>query len=120
MEREEKPLTVESRQVTIVNPDVPEDEDLRFLALNHEMVPLHEVVPEKEVPQVLKEYGITLDQLPKIRSDDPALVSAASLAGIAPGTAEFEGQVLGKVVRITRRSLTAGTHTAYRLVVQSL
>lgn len=97
-----------------------DDEDLRFLALNHEMVPMHELVPDKEVKDLLTRYGIRRDQLPKIRSDDPALMSAASLSGMKPGTAEFQSQVLGKVVRITRASPTAGTHTAYRLVVQAL
>lgn len=97
-----------------------DDEDLRFLALNHEMVPMHELVSDKDVQALLQQYRIRLDQLPKIRSDDPALMAAASIAGMNPGSAEFQAQVLGKVVRVTRRSPTAGTHTAYRYVVQAI
>lgn len=83
-----------------------DEEDLRFNVLNHETVPLHEVVPEEEVPAVLEQYRIVREQLPKIRVDDPAV----RVVDAQPGA----------VIRITRESLTAGKHVAYRLVIRSL
>ena len=81
-------------------------EDLRFNPLNHALVPLHELVPDEAVPSILEMYSIVKEQLPKIRSTDPAV----QVTGAAPG----------QLVRITRDSPTAGKHTAYRLVVHSL
>ena len=86
--------------------EVPEQEDLRFNVLNHVNVPLHAKVPEEEVPAILERFGIQLEQLPKIRADDPA--------------ARVVDAQQGEVVKITRKSLTAGHHVAYRLVVHSL
>lgn len=83
-----------------------EPQDLRFNVLNHVNVPLHEVVPEDDVPALLKQYNIKLDQLPKIRSNDPG----AQVVKAEPG----------QVVKVTRDSPTAGTHVAYRLVVQAI
>jgi len=70
------------------------------------MVPLHALVPDEEVPSVLGRYGIQKEQLPKIRSNDPA----AKVIGAKPG----------QVVKITRKSPTAGEAIAYRLVVEAI
>ncbi len=82
------------------------DEDLRFNVMNHRLVPLHELVPEDEVPSILERYRIGIDQLPKIRSDDAAC--------------RVIGAKSGSVVRITRDSPTAGHSVAYRLVVEAI
>ncbi len=82
------------------------DEDLRFNVLNHEIVPLHEILPEDEVAPLLETYDIVKEQLPKIKSSDPAV----KVVGAKPG----------QVVRITRASPTAGRFTAYRLVVEAI
>lgn len=82
------------------------DEDLRFNVLNHEIVPLHEILPDEEVPPLLDKYQIVKEQLPKIKSTDPA----ARVVGAQPG----------QIVRITRASPTAGSFTAYRLCVEAI
>lgn len=81
-------------------------EDLRFNPLNHALVPLHELVPDEDALAVLAKYGIVKEQLPKVRSNDPAVM----VTGAQPG----------QIVKITRDSPTAGHHVAYRLVVHSL
>lgn len=81
-------------------------EDLRFNPLNHALVPLHEVVSDDDVPAILEKYSIVKEQLPKIKSTDPAV----QVIGAEPGN----------LVRVTRKSPTAGKHVAYRLVVQGL
>lgn len=83
-----------------------EDLDLRFNVLNHEIVPLHEILPEAEVPGVLESYGIVKEQLPKIKANDPGV----KVVDAKPG----------QIVRITRASPTAGKFTAYRLVVEAI
>jgi len=72
--------------------------------LNHEMVPDHQVMAEEEVANLLAKYHISLEQLPKIYHDDPALKAI--------------GGDVGNVIRITRDSRTAGRAEAYRLVVK--
>ena len=78
----------------------------RFNVLNHMNVPLHEVLAEDESKSLLKKYGIVKEQLPKIRSNDPA----AKVINAQPG----------QIVRITRNSPTAGKAVAYRLTVEAL
>ena len=56
--------------------------------------------------QILKQYGIVKEQLPKVRSSDPAVKV-------------INGQP-GQVVKVIRRSPTAGTATAYRLIVEAI
>ena len=90
------------------------DEDRRFNPLNHELVPLHELVDDAEVPTILAKYGVRKDQLPKIRSDDPA---ARACQGPDGATVAAEP---GQLIKVTRRSPTAGRHVAYRLVVQGI
>jgi len=72
--------------------------------LEHEMVPHHEVLSEGDVRAVLQKYGISKEDLPKIRVDDPA--------------AQAVGAQVGDVLKITRASPTAGTFVAYRLVIE--
>lgn len=82
------------------------DEDLRFNVLNHEIVPLHEILTEEEVAPLLEKYQIVKEQLPKVRSNDPAV----KVVGGQPG----------QIVKITRASPTAGRFTAYRLIVEAI
>ena len=81
-------------------------DEVRFNVLNHVNVPLHVILPDDEVKVLLKKFGIVKEQLPKVRSSDPAV----KVINAQPGT----------VVKITRRSPTAGTAVAYRLVVEAL
>lgn len=72
--------------------------------LKHEMVPDHQIMSEEEVADLLVTYRVSLEQLPKIYHDDPAV---RAIGGDA-----------GDVIRITRDSRTAGRAEAYRLVVK--
>jgi DNA-directed RNA polymerase subunit H len=41
--------------------------------IEHFLIPKHELLKEDEAKKVLEKYGVGKDQLPKIRSDDPAI-----------------------------------------------
>ncbi len=69
----------------------------------HILVPAHKKLSEKEKEELLKKYNITLKDLPKILAKDPAL-------------AELDVKE-GDVVKILRKSRTAGESSYYRGVV---
>lgn len=78
----------------------------RFLSIDlflHDIVPEHDIVEEKEILKLEKEYGISREQLPKIKAGDPA----AKAIGARPGD----------VIRINRESETAGRHLIYRYCI---
>jgi len=75
-----------------------------FDLFEHELVPKHLIASEEEVEMVLKHYGITKTQLPRILRNDPA----ARVLGAKPG----------QVIRIERDSPTAGKTYYYRLVIE--
>jgi len=75
-----------------------------FKVSKHIFVPKHEIVQPDEVPKILAKYNATLDQLPYILTNDPNVVEL----GAKPGD----------VIKITRKSETAGTTVYYRLVVE--
>ena len=68
----------------------------------HDLVPKHEILSKEEKEKLLEELGITEKGLPKIFSSDPAI------AGMNPKK--------GDIVRITRKSQTAGESVYYRVV----
>jgi DNA-directed RNA polymerase subunit H len=67
------------------------------------LVPKHEILSEKEKEQLLAEYKVHPYQLPQIKSSDPAV----KVIDARPGD----------ILRILRKSATAGEHIAYRYVV---
>jgi len=71
----------------------------------HELVPKHEIVPRREVEELLQRRHIKAYQLPYLRADDPA----ARQIGAKPWD----------VVKVTRRSPTAGEVVVYRYVIES-
>ncbi|MET1101516.1 MAG: DNA-directed RNA polymerase subunit H [Pyrodictiaceae archaeon] len=75
----------------------------KFNILEHELVPRHELVPPEEAIKIIKELGVRPEQLPWIRASDPI----ARLIGAKPGD----------LVRIYRKSPTAGEIIVYRYVV---
>ena len=81
-------------------------DEVRFNVLNHVNVPLHVILPEDEVKDLLKRYNIVREMLPKIRNNDPA----CKVIDAKPG----------QVVKVIRRSPTAGTAVAYRLVIEAI
>lgn len=76
---------------------------------SHSLVPKHILLSEEEKESILEEYQISIDNLPKILITDPAIRLL--------GTPDQPVQP-GDVVKIIRRSATAGTAIAYRVVVQ--
>jgi DNA-directed RNA polymerase subunit H len=74
-----------------------------FNVLNHELVPIHELLSDEELRDLYKNYNILPEQLPKILASDPA--------------ARAVGGKNGNVVRIRRKSKTAGEAIAYRYVI---
>lgn len=69
----------------------------------HELVPKHEILTKLEKKELLEQLGITGKELPKVALADPGI--------------ENMDAKLGDVVRITRKSQTAGYTTYYRIVV---
>ena len=74
-----------------------------FNPLKHRMVPNHEILSEDEVKNILSEYNLEKEQLPKIRLIDPTVVASKAK--------------VGDVMRITRESKTAGIAYYYRMVI---
>lgn len=75
-----------------------------FDIFKHELVPRHEILTLKEREQILTQYKIQPYQLPEIKVSDPAVKAV----GAKPGD----------ILRVIRKSPTAGTHIAYRYVVE--
>jgi DNA-directed RNA polymerase subunit H len=88
-------------------------ENIRYLSMQnvlidlfeHELVPEQTVLSEEERDQLLKDLQIEPSQLPKVRKSDPII----KLLRAKPGD----------IVRISRRSPTAGSSTYYRLVISA-
>ena len=75
----------------------------------HELVPEHTLLSDKEADEVLKQLKISADQLPKIRKDDPVLKILEMV----------EGEIQeGRIVKIKRKSESAGVSIVYRMVVE--
>jgi len=69
----------------------------------HILVPKHSKLNEKEKKELLKKYHISLKELPKILKSDPAI----KMLNIKPGD----------IIKITRKSPTAGEAIFYRAVI---
>tara|TARA_A100001037_G_scaffold306353_1_gene350920 strand:+ start:534 stop:1091 length:558 start_codon:yes stop_codon:yes gene_type:complete len=102
--------------------------EMRFNVLNHELVPLHELVSEDEEMEELSPWeliGSDVDGnqrlrrelLPKILITDPAIQALKEALELENDELRA-GWLNNRVVRITRRSPSAGIHVAYRLVVE--
>ena len=74
------------------------------LAPNHMLVPKHEIMQIKEAEQVLEKYHCKSIELPLIFVSDPAIVGL----GVKPGD----------MIKITRKSATAGESFYYRYVIE--
>ena len=75
-----------------------------FDIFEHALVPFHEILSEKEKNQLLAQFKLKPYQIPQIRSGDPAVKAI----GAKPGD----------ILKITRKSTTAGEHITYRYVVE--
>lgn len=75
-----------------------------FDIFQHKFVPKHEILEDSEKDELLAKYRVQPYQLPQISSLDP--------------TVKAIGAKPGDVLRVTRKSPTAGEHVAYRYVVE--
>jgi len=75
-----------------------------FDIFEHALVPFHEILTEKEKNALLAQFKVKPYQMPQIKSGDPAVKAI----GAKPG----------EVLKITRKSTTAGEHVTYRYVVE--
>ena len=69
----------------------------------HTLVPKHKKLSEKDKEQLLKKHNLSFYSLPKILKADPAIVALDVKAG--------------DIIKIERKSLTAGVAYYYRVVV---
>jgi DNA-directed RNA polymerase subunit H len=74
------------------------------LVPDHVYVPKHEIMTKKEAEDVLIKYNCKPTELPLIFVNDPAIIGL----GVKPGD----------MIKITRKSATAGTSMYYRYVVE--
>ncbi|OED30577.1 DNA-directed RNA polymerase subunit H [Methanosphaera sp. WGK6] len=70
--------------------------------LQHNLVPEHTILSDEEAQKVLEDLNVRRDQIPKILPDDPVIKAIDAK--------------LGDIIRITRKSETAGIFVAYRVV----
>jgi DNA-directed RNA polymerase subunit H len=75
-----------------------------FNIFEHALVPMHKILGEKEKEELLAQYKIKPYQMPQIKSTDPAVKAI----GAKPGD----------ILKVIRKSSTAGKHIAYRYVVE--
>ena len=75
-----------------------------FNILNYEMVPEHTILSKEEAKQVLEKFKITPENLPKILLSDPVVKAINAKEG--------------DILKIVRKSKTAGTSLYYRIVVK--
>jgi DNA-directed RNA polymerase subunit H len=70
---------------------------------SHVLVPEHELLDEAKTKEVLMKYGVDRSKLPKILKSDPGVP---------------DGAKIGDVIKITRKSATAGVSLYYRVVIE--
>ena len=75
-----------------------------ILVPDHILVPKHEIMIKKDAEEVLKTYNCRTTDLPLIFANDPAIIGL----GVKPGD----------MIKITRKSATAGESFYYRYVVE--
>jgi len=75
-----------------------------FDIFEHKLVPKHEILTEQEKQEIIAKYKVPSYQLPQIKASDPAVKAIDAKPG--------------DILRIIRKSTTAGEHIAYRYVVE--
>ena len=80
-----------------------------FHVMKHILVPEHQLVDEEEEQDILDEFEIHKEDLPKIKHSDPCVSLLEEKHGMEI--------VEGRIIKIIRPSDTAGECLAYRLVI---
>ena len=112
----------------LLDMDIPTGDD-RFNVLNHILVPHHELLPVEEEEQALAPWSLMEEQsdggtrlakelLPKILITDPAVQAIKEAVEIEDAELPA-GWLANRIVRIVRHSRSAGSSTAYRLIVET-
>jgi len=113
---------------SILDDDIPQGED-RFNVLNHFLVPHHELVPLDEEENQLAPWDIlTIESdgskrlakelLPKVLITDPAIQAIKEVEELENSELPA-GWLTNRVVKVIRYSKSAGSSTAFRLIVES-
>ncbi len=76
---------------------------LNYDISGHVLVPEHVIVPKDEVKEIVEKFHCKVESLPNISSIDPMVKKLQAQPG--------------DVIKITRKSSTAGISIYYRLVV---
>ena len=74
-----------------------------FELSDHFLVPRHEIISKEQAASLLKQYGLSAEKLPQILLEDPIM--------------EEIGAKRGDIIKITRKSHTAGESIYFRSVV---
>ncbi|MFL2499172.1 MAG: DNA-directed RNA polymerase subunit RpoH/Rpb5 C-terminal domain-containing protein [Candidatus Thalassarchaeum sp.] len=112
----------------ILDADIPTGDD-RFNVLNHILVPHHELVESEDEESSLAPWDMMVSNsdgtkrlakefLPKILITDPA-IQAIKESVEAEDDELPAGWLTNRIVRIVRYSRSAGSSTAFRLIVES-
>ncbi len=75
---------------------------------NHNLVPKHEVISESEKELLQKNSDFNINDLPKIKITDSVVKELSKESDIS----------VGDVLRITRKSKTAGEFISYRIIIE--